>query len=131
MVLRQDVSGQVRAEADLTRRTEEAAQAAAMLSARAARDMTSGGRGNALGRWGRRGRGGRGQEQEAGGRGGGRNHDRREVRVHAARLAPCYIVVGAKWGAGAQERGGGLVGGRDWCVLLPLGETGGERDNAA
>ncbi|CAN0350235.1 unnamed protein product, partial [Ectocarpus sp. 8 AP-2014] len=70
MVLRQDLSEQVEAEAGLTRRTEEAVQAASLLSARAARDMGSGGRGNAWGAWGRDdGRGGGGG---GGGRSGGR-----------------------------------------------------------
>ncbi|CAN0304018.1 unnamed protein product, partial [Ectocarpus sp. 12 AP-2014] len=73
MVLRQDLSEQVEAEAGLTRRTEEAVQAASLLSARAARDMGSGGRGNAWGAWGRDdGRGGGGGGGGGGGRSGGR-----------------------------------------------------------
>ena len=69
MVLRQDYSEKVDAEASLTRRTEEAVQAASRLSARAARDIGNGGRGNAWGRWGR-GDGGGGRSGGRGGRGG-------------------------------------------------------------
>lgn len=69
MVLRQDCSEEVEAEASLNRRTEEAVQAASRLSARAARDIGDGGRGNSWGRWG----GGNGG---VGGRGGGRSGGR-------------------------------------------------------
>lgn len=90
MVLRQDLSEQVQVEASLTRRTEEVAQAASMLSARAARDLGTGGRGNAWGDWRR---GGRGEGLGGRGRGsGGRRNDRPEVGDYAARFEPVGLA---------------------------------------
>lgn len=61
-MLRQTAPPEVQAEASLYRRTEEVAQAASALSARAARDIGRGGRGNLWGERGQgRGSGGRGQ----------------------------------------------------------------------
>lgn len=83
MVLRQDLSEQVQAEAGLARRTEEVAQAASMLSARAARDIDTGGRGNAWGDWGR---GGRGEGQGSRGRRDGRPNNRPEVILLSSKV---------------------------------------------
>lgn len=84
MVLRQDYSEKIDAEASLNRRTEEAVQAASRLSARAARDIGNG-RGNAWGRWGRgNGGGGGGRPGGRGGRGrGGRGVDDERPEVSA------------------------------------------------
>ncbi len=96
MVLRQDLSAKVEAEATLNRRTEEAAQAASRLSARAARDIGDGGRGNAWGRWGRGGGGGDGRSAGRGGRGrGGAIDERPQVGlggvVRACREAALWV----------------------------------------
>lgn len=61
IVLRQGPSPEVQAEASLNRRTEEVAQAASALSARAARDIGADGRSDLWGEWGRGRRGGRGR----------------------------------------------------------------------
>lgn len=76
IVLRQDLSDQMKAEESLNRRTEEVVQAVSMLSARAARDIDSGGRGNAWGDWRR----GQGRGTGRGGRGAGRHIGGPQVR---------------------------------------------------
>lgn len=92
MVLRQDLSGEEQAEAGLSRRTEEVAQAASLLSARAARDNVEGGRGNPWGTWGQAGRGGgRGR----GGFGGNRHGGLPEVSV--ALLLVAWLRSSADW----------------------------------
>lgn len=60
IVLRQSSSTQIEAEEVLSRRMEEVAQAASMLSARAARDIDAGGRRREWGDWGQGRRQGRG-----------------------------------------------------------------------
>lgn len=79
MVLRQDLSNEVDAEERLSRRTEEVAQAASLLSARATRDVDAAGTGNAWVGW--RQDLGRGGPGGLGGPTSRRRDDRPRVRV--------------------------------------------------